>query len=109
MSDTVPQQFDNVSIICKANTYFDGKVISYTILFSDGKKKTIGIIFSGSFSFNTNAPERMEIISGNCRVRQAGDEQWSSYSAGTYFVVSGNSSFEIAVDEGMLEYVCSYE
>jgi len=109
MAGTTPQQFDDVSVICKANVYFEGKVISHTILFKDGVKKTVGLIFPGSFLFNTDAPERMEITSGQCRVKQAGQEKWNSYAAGSFFLVPGKSSFEIAVDEGIAEYICSFE
>lgn len=105
----MPERFDGVSVICKANVYFDGKVISHTVLFKDGLKKTVGLIFPGSFKFNTDAPERMEITVGNCRVRQAGEEQWEAYSAGTFFMVPGKSFFEISVSEGILEYICSFE
>jgi uncharacterized protein YaiE (UPF0345 family) len=109
MSANMSERFDDVSVICKANIYFEGQVISHTVLFRDGKKKTIGLIFPGSFMFNTDAPERMEITVGNCRVRQAGEEQWKLYPTGTFFMVPGKSSFEIAVDEGILEYICSFE
>ena len=109
MSAKIPERFDEVSVICKANVYFEGKVISHTILFRDGKKKTIGLILTGSFAFNTDAPERMEIVSGACQVRQAGAEQWKSYPAGTFFQVPGKSSFEISVRDGILEYICSFE
>ena len=36
-------QFDNVSVIKKANVYFDGKCISHTVQFPDGTKKTVGV------------------------------------------------------------------
>ena len=109
MSANMPERFNDVSVICKANIYFEGKVISHTILFSDREKKTLGLIFPGSFKCNTDAPERMESTSGNCRVRQSGEEQWKPYPPGTFFMVPGKSSFEIAVDEGILEYICSFE
>jgi purine/pyrimidine-nucleoside phosphorylase len=109
MSMNAVERFDDVSVVCKANIYFDGKVISHTILFRDGRKKTVGLIFPGSFTFNTEAPERMEIIAGNCRVKQAGSDQWAAFPSGTFFLVPGKSSFEIAVDEGIAEYVCSFE
>jgi Protein of unknown function (DUF1255). len=32
-------QFDNVTVVKKANIYFDGKVTSRTVLFADGTKK----------------------------------------------------------------------
>ena len=109
MSANMPERFDDVSVMCKANIYFQGRVISHTVLFKDGEKKTIGLIFSGAFRFNTDAPERMEITAGSCKVRQAGEEQWISYPEGKFFKVPGKSSFEISVDEGILEYVCSFE
>jgi len=105
----VPERFDNVSVTCKANVYFDGKVVSHTVLFKDGRKKTVGLIYPGSFKFNTDESERMEITVGKCRVRQAGEDQWESYSAGAFFMAPGKSSFEISVSEGILEYICSFE
>ena len=109
MSANMPERFDDVSVMCKANIYFEGRVISHTVLFKDGGKKTIGLIFPGAFRFNTDAPERMEITAGSCKVRQAGEGQWSPCSEGSFFKVPGKSSFEISVDKGILEYVCSFE
>jgi purine/pyrimidine-nucleoside phosphorylase len=106
MSETI--QFDNVSVVAKANIYFDGKVVSHTVQFSDGSKKTIGLIYEGSYTFNTDAPEQMDIIAGNCRVMIAGQSDWTPYSAGSFFNVPGKSSFQIAVDEGVTEYICSF-
>lgn len=104
-----PIQFDNVSVVSKANIYFDGKVISHTILFKDSTKKTIGLIYPGTFKFNTGAPEKMEIIAGKSNVKLAGETSWKTYEAGTFFKVPGNSFFEITVDAGIAEYICSFE
>lgn len=101
-------QFENVTVTAKANVYFDGKVVSHTVGFPDGSRKTVGLIYPGSYTFDTGAPERMEIIAGTSRVRMAGEADWKDYPAGTAFSVPANSSFEIAVDE-IAEYVCSYE
>ena len=97
----MPEKFDNVSVVCKANVYFDAKVVSHTVLFAGGKKKTLGLIYPGTFKFNTDAPELMEMTAGTCRVKQAGESQWKTYGAGTSFHVAGKSSFEIAVDAGV--------
>lgn len=102
-------QFENVTVAAKANIYFDGGVVSHTVCFPDGSRKTIGLIYPGRYTFNTGVPERMEIIAGKSRVRMAGEEDWTDYCSGTAFSVPGNSSFEIAVDEAIAEYVCSYE
>jgi len=101
-------QFDNVSVTCKANVYFDGRVVSHTVLFPDGTKKTLGLIYPGNYTFNTGAPERMEIVSGQCKARLAGATDWTTYSNESYFDVPGDSSFEIAVESGIAEYICSF-
>ena len=106
---SVPEQINGVAVKLKANVYFDGKVISHSLFFPDGTKKTVGIIFPGSFHFNTEAPERMDIVAGNCRVKVAGASGWTDYAAGSYFNVPGKSSFDIAVDSGIAEYLCSFE
>jgi hypothetical protein len=109
MAEKMRERFDDVTVICKANIFFEGKVASHTVLFKDGKNKTLGLIHPGSFKFNTEAPEKMEITAGSCLVRQAGEKQWNTYSAGESFQVSGGSWFEIVVDGSILEYVCSFE
>lgn len=102
------QQFDNVSVVCKANVYFNGGVVSHTVKFSDGTKKTIGMIFPGNYNFNTDAPEKMEIIAGACKVKLKGASNWTAYAAGTAFDVPGKSSFDISVENGQAEYICSF-
>jgi purine/pyrimidine-nucleoside phosphorylase len=103
-----PERFDNVSAICKANVFFDGKVVSHTI-FVGAAKKTLGLIYPGTYKFDTDAPERMDITAGSCRAKMAGQKDWKTYAAGTFFKVAGKSSFEIAVDDGIAQYLCSFE
>ena len=103
-----PDKFDGVSVVAKANVYFDGKVVSHTVFFPDGAKKTIGLIYPGSFTFTTGAPEVMAIVAGTCRVRLKGESAWKTYAAGTSFTVAANSAFDIEVSSGIAEYVCSF-
>ena len=100
-------QFDNVSVIKKANVYFDGKCISHTVLLADGSRKSIGVIFPSHLTFNTQAPERMELNAGQCRVRLKGQTEWKPYGGGQSFDVPANSSFDIETLE-MLDYVCHF-
>jgi uncharacterized protein YaiE (UPF0345 family) len=102
------EQFVGVTVVAKANIYFDGNVVSHTVLFKDDTKKTLGLIRPGSYHFNTGAPERMEIIAGSCRVTLDGGKDTRDYAAGTYFDVPGNSGFTITVAAGLCEYVCSF-
>jgi len=106
--DTLPARFDNVTAIAKANVYFDGGVVSHTVLFPDGTKKTLGLIFPGSYHFNTDAPERMDIIAGHCRVRLNGSPEWASYAEGESFNIAGQSGFDIEVSDGVAQYICSF-
>ena len=106
---TTVDQIEQASVKLKANVYFDGKVVSHTLTTKDGERKTVGLIYPGSYKFNTDAPERMDIIAGSARVRQAGEKEWKTYEAGKMFRVSGKSSFEIAVDQGLAEYLCTFE
>ena len=100
-------KFDNVSVIKKANVYFDGKCVSHTIHFSDGSRKSIGVIFPGKLTFKTGEPELMEITAGSCRVKLADDQEWRVYRAGDSFKVAANSAFDIEPLEA-LDYVCHF-
>ena len=101
-------KFENATIDAKANIYFDGKVVSHTACLADGSEKTLGIIFPGSFHFGTVAPERMEIISGECQVLIDGTNETKSFESGSHFDVAGNSGFTIVVSDCICEYICSY-
>lgn len=104
----LPQQFPGVTIVTKANVYFDGKVVSHTVLFCDGSKKTLGLIYPGSFHFNTGAAERMEIVAGSCLVTLDGGNEVEDYAASQHFDVAANSGFGIEVKHGICEYICSF-
>ncbi|MBM3833631.1 MAG: pyrimidine/purine nucleoside phosphorylase [Verrucomicrobia bacterium] len=107
MSST-PQQFAGVAAVAKANVYFDGKVVSHTIVFPDGSKKTLGLIYPGKFHFGTDKAERMEIVAGHCTVKLDGQASSVNYSAGQLFEVPAKSGFDIEVKQGICEYVCSF-
>lgn len=101
-------EFANVTVATKANIYFDGKVVSHSVFFADGSKKTLGLIYPGSFHFGTGAPERMEIVSGSCRVKVDGSNEARDYTVGQFFDVPGKSGFDIEVTGGICEYICSF-
>jgi purine/pyrimidine-nucleoside phosphorylase len=100
-------QFDKVSVVKKSNVYFDGKCVSHTVLFDDGTRKTLGVIFPSSLTFNTAAPEVMEVVGGKCRVRLKGESDWKEYGAGQSFHVPGESAFDIETLE-LMDYVCHF-
>lgn len=99
--------FDQVSVEIEANVYFDGKVTSRSILFSDGSKKTLGIMLPGEYHFNTDAAELMEIIQGAVEYRLSENDDWAKVGAGSDFNVPGNASFDIRALE-VVDYCCSF-
>lgn len=103
MSDKI----DNVSVMTKANVYFDGKCVSHTVQFADGVKKSVGVILPATLTFNTGVPEIMECVAGSCRYRIKG-EDWKTSTAGQSFSVPGNSSFDIEVSGEPYHYICHF-
>ena len=98
---------DNVSVTKKSNVYFDGKCISHNLTLADGSRKSVGVIFPSTLTFNTGAPEIMEITGGSCRVRLKGQDNWTSYEAGQSFSVPGNAAFDIET-VSLVDYVCHF-
>ena len=58
-----PSKLNQATVTAKANVYFDGKVVSHSVVLSDGAQKTLGLIYPGSYYFNTDQAEQMETIS----------------------------------------------
>ena len=105
---SIPAQFTGVTAVTKANVYFDGKVVSHSILFPDGSKKTLGLIYPGKFHFGTDKAELMEIVAGACSVQLDGQPAVKEYVAAMVFNVPAKSGFDIEVKSGLCEYICSF-
>ena len=91
----------------KANVYFDGKVVSRTVVFADGSKKTLGIMQPGEYEFGTGDKELMEIISGELDVALPGAASARPVQAGESFEVPANSKFRMVV-KTLTDYCCSF-
>ena len=100
-------RFEQVTIVKKANVYYDGKVSSRAVLFADGTKKTLGIILPGEYSFGTADKEIMEILGGELRALLPGATEWQTFAEGQSFEVPANSRFSCATS-GVCDYCCSY-
>jgi purine/pyrimidine-nucleoside phosphorylase len=99
--------FENVTVVKKANVYFDGTVTSRTVLFANGDKKTLGIMAPGEYEFGTADKEIMEILAGDLTVLLPGGKDWKRITAGQSFDVPANSEFKLKVAE-VTDYCCSY-
>ena len=100
-------EFRNVSVVKKANVYFDGKVVSRTVLFPDGSKKTLGVMQPGEYEFNTGDKEIMEIMSGELDVLLPGTNTWKPVKGGESFEVDANAKFTMKV-KTLSDYCCSF-
>jgi purine/pyrimidine-nucleoside phosphorylase len=101
-------KFENVAILKKANVYFDGKVTSRTIYFTDGTHKTLGFMMPGEYEFSTGSREVMEILDGELNVLLPGQTDWRTIKQNQSFDVPAHSSFKLRL-KGAVDYCCSYE
>ncbi len=101
------EEFNNVTIIKKANIYFDGGVVSRTVVFPDGSRKTLGVMQAGEYKFDTAEPEIMEIISGELEVLLPGESAWRPVKGGEQFEVPGRTSFSLKIKQ-VTDYCCSF-
>jgi hypothetical protein len=90
----------------KHNTYFDGKVQSIGFE-RHGQRMTAGVIDAGEYHFDTSAPERMTVVSGELQIRIAGQGEFVRYPAGTVFEVAGKSGFDIKAASPSA-YLCEF-
>jgi uncharacterized protein YaiE (UPF0345 family) len=100
-------EFHNVTVVKKANVYFDGKVVSRTVLFADGSKKTLGIMQPGDYEFSTGDAEIMEIVSGDLDVALPGVDGLRTVTSGASFNVAANTKFRMKV-KTLTDYCCSF-
>lgn len=100
-------KLNDVSIIKKANVYFDGGVTSRTINFKNGEIKTLGLMQPGEYEFNTDKKEIMEIQLGEVDVLLPDEAEWKHFSAGDTFEVKANASFQITAIS-LTDYCCSF-
>ena len=100
-------EFKNVTVVKKANIYFDGAVASHTVLFADGTKKTLGVMQEGEFQFSTGKAEIMEILAGELELLLPGSSEWQHVKGGESFAVPANSSFTMKV-RTVSDYCCSF-
>jgi len=100
-------EFKDVTIVKKANIYYDGKVTSRVVIFADGSKKTLGIMFPGEYEFGTEEKEIMEILSGDLEILLPGEDTWKAIKGNEQFEVPANSKFGIKI-KTITDYCCSY-
>ncbi len=91
----------------QVNEYFEGKVKSIGFQ-TETLSATVGVMAPGEYKFGTSQKETMTVVSGALSVKLPDVDDWQTFSAGEYFVVDANLSFQlqVAVDTA---YLCTYE
>ena len=81
-------QFDHVSVIKNQMSILVVRVLAIQFYLKT-VLKTLGVILPTEqpLTFETHVPERMEIISGECRVKIANNEEAELFRAGQSFYV----------------------
>ena len=100
-------EFKDVTIVKKANVYFNGNVTSRTVIFKDGSKKTLGVMLPGEYEFTTGDREIMEILSGELDLLLPGQTSWQLIKGGEAFEVPANARFAMKV-KTISDYCCSF-
>jgi len=93
--------------VIKVNEYFDGKVKSFVINSSEGKK-TVGVMEPGEYEFDTDTKEIMTVVEGNLSVYFAEDDEWEEFEKGASFDVPAKSKLKVKVEQDTA-YICEYE
>ena len=91
----------------KVNEYFEGKVKSFVVNSSEGKK-TVGVIQPGEYEFNTDTKETMTIVTGTLSVFLPEYNEWEDFGPGASFDVPAKSKFIVKAVEDAA-YLCEYE
>jgi uncharacterized protein YaiE (UPF0345 family) len=86
--------------------YFDGRVQSIWFRV-DAENASVGVIAPGSYSFSTDGPEQVIVLTGELAVKLPG-EGWRTVQAPGAYVVPANSKFEVRA-EGEVSYLCRFE
>lgn len=101
------EKFENVTLVCKANVYYEGKVTSRTFFLPGGERKTLGVFLPGDYEFGTSDAEVVEVLQGVAQVLLPGEAEWKTVRAGDSFSIPADSSFKLKNDE-VFDYLCSY-
>lgn len=89
------------------NEYFAGKVKSIGYESDSVNKASVGVMEKGEYTFSTNLPEEMTVITGSLRVLMPGAPDWQVFMPGETFFVPGKSEFNLQVAESTA-YLCKY-
>ena len=90
----------------KVNEYFDGKVKSLGFELS-ATPYTVGVIMEGTYTFNTEKIERLQIVAGELDIKPA-DGAWQTLKTGDLITITAGTSFDLKLKDPAA-YICAYK
>ena len=90
----------------KLNEYFDGHVKSLGFEL-DGAPYTVGVILAGSYTFNTEKIEHLQIVAGEIDIKLAGGS-WQKFKKSDATVIPAGISFDLQLKDPAA-YICAYK
>jgi len=100
-------KYENMTVLPKANIYFEGRVVSHTAYDPSGNKFTFGVIMPGSYEFDVESKEVIDYTAGSAKLLIPGNCEWIFVKAGDRVTIPENCKFKI-ISEDITEYVCAY-
>ncbi|AKH89669.1 pyrimidine/purine nucleoside phosphorylase [Edwardsiella tarda] len=89
------------------NEYFAGKVKSIGYDSGTIGRASVGVMEKGEYTFSTDRPEEMTVVTGALRVLIPGAPDWQVFTPGETFFIPGHSEFNLQVAEPSA-YLCKY-
>lgn len=100
------ESLEEAAVRKRANVYYDGRVSSREVTDGDGQRYTLGLVLPGSYEFETDAAEEIEVLAGSGRLELP--EETVPFGEGDVVTVPADTAFEFVADD-VVDYCCAYD
>ncbi|MFC7165189.1 pyrimidine/purine nucleoside phosphorylase [Halospeciosus flavus] len=97
---------EDVRLRKRANVYYDGRVTSRELRTPDGERRTLGVVLPGTYTFETDETETIEILAGSGKIELSAETV--VFGPGDTVTVPAQTSFDFVADD-VVDYCCTYD
>jgi|AntDeeMinimDraft_4_1070355.scaffolds.fasta_scaffold02615_3 uncharacterized protein YaiE (UPF0345 family) len=97
---------EDATVRKRANVYYDGQVTSREVETADGERRTLGIVLPGTYEFETESEEIIEVLAGSGRLELP--DETRAFEAGDIVTVPAGTAFDFVADD-VVDYCCAYD
>lgn len=97
---------EDATVRKRANVYYDGRVTSRELTTANGERLTLGIVLPGTYEFEADAEETIELLMGNGRIELPAETV--TFEAGDVVTVPADTTFDFVADD-VVDYCCAYD